>query len=51
MAEQIRMPSGMGGIVRYDSESKVKIKPAIIIVFIVLVVIFEILLKIFWKTA
>jgi len=49
MADEIRMPSGMGGIVRYEGDSKIKIKPTFIIMAIVLVVVFEILLKVFWK--
>jgi len=46
MAEQIRMPSGMGGLVRYfdDYKSKIEFKPEYIIAFVILVVIIEYLL-------
>lgn len=44
--DKIQMPSGMGGLVRYfdDAQSKIKFKPEHIVIFIVLVIIFEILL-------
>jgi len=47
MAEnQIRMPSGMGGLVRYfdDYKSKIEIRPEIILILIALVVVVEYLL-------
>lgn len=46
MAEQIRMPSGMGGLVRYfdDYKSKIEFKPEFIIAFVILVIIVEYLL-------
>ena len=46
MSEQIRMPSGMGGLVRYfdDYKSKIEFKPEYIIAFVILVVIIEYLL-------
>ena len=51
MADEVRMPSGMGGIVRYEGDSKLKIKPYWIVVGIVLAIIFEVMLRVFWKTA
>lgn len=46
MAEQIRMPAGYGGLVRYFDEykSKLQIKPAHVVLFIIIVVVFEIIL-------
>ncbi|MFH1209851.1 MAG: preprotein translocase subunit Sec61beta [archaeon] len=46
MADQIRMPSGMGGLVRYfdDYKSKIEIRPEIILILIALVVVIEYLL-------
>lgn len=49
MADEIRMPSGMGGIVRYEGDSKIKIKPYFIIVAIILVIAFEVLLRVVLK--
>jgi len=50
MAEQIRMPSGYGGLLRYDEEykSRLILKPFHVIIFIVLIVIFVAVLKIFF---
>ncbi len=47
-APQLRVPSSGGGLVRYFDEykSKIQIKPEFIILLIILVVIFEILLRI-----
>jgi len=44
---QIRMPSGMGGITRYFDEytSKIQIKPAYVIVLIAAVILFEIVVR------
>jgi len=50
MADQrISMPSGYGGLVRYYDEykSKLQIKPQHVIVFIVLVILFEVFMKFF----
>ena len=46
MAEQMRMPSGMGGLVRYfdDYKSKIEFRPEYVILFVVLVIIIEYLL-------
>jgi len=47
---KINLPGGMGGLMRYDEEysSKFMLKPAHVIAFIVLVVLFVISLKLFW---
>ena len=44
--EQIRLPSGSGGLVRYfdDYKSKLEFKPHYVIAFIVLVIVVEIVL-------
>ena len=47
MAEdKIQMPSGMGGLVRYfdDYQSKIEIKPVVVIIFILVVIIAELFL-------
>jgi preprotein translocase subunit Sec61beta len=46
MAEKMRMPSGMGGLVRYFDEykSKIEFSPTMIVVFIIIVIILEIVL-------
>jgi len=43
---KIRMPSGMGGLVRYFDEykSKIEFKPGLIILFVIIVIIIEIIL-------
>jgi len=48
MAEQISMPSGMGGLTRYFEEfqSKVQLKPVHVVVLIALFVAFEVIIKI-----
>ena len=42
----MRMPSGMGGLVRYfdDYKSNIEFKPVIVVVMIILVIIIEIIL-------
>jgi preprotein translocase subunit Sec61beta len=47
---KINMPSGMGGLVRFDEEfqSRFMISPAQAMGFVVVVLIFTIALKIFW---
>ncbi len=44
--EKIRMPSGMGGLVRYFDEykSKIEFKPGLIVLFVIIVIIIEIIL-------
>ncbi|MFH1308323.1 MAG: preprotein translocase subunit Sec61beta [archaeon] len=50
---RIHMPSGFGGLLRYDEEyeSKFKLKPEHVIVFIVLVLLFVIILNLFFPIA
>ena len=47
--ERINMPSSPGGLVRYYSEykSKIQLKPIHVVAMAVVVVFFELLLKIF----
>ncbi len=44
--EKIQMPSGMGGLMRYDQEykSKIMFKPGVVIVMIILIMLIEFLL-------
>jgi len=44
--DKIRMPSEMGGLVRYfdDYKSRIEFKPMIVVVFIVIVIAIEIIL-------
>jgi preprotein translocase subunit Sec61beta len=45
---QVRLPSGMGGLVRYNEDaSKVEIKPEYLVSVIAVVIIIEILLHVF----
>jgi len=51
MANQgISMPSGMGGLIRYNEEykSRFMLKPTYIIIFIILIIAFVVALKIFY---
>ena len=43
MAEQVKMPSGIGGLVRYfdDVKSKVTMSPEFVLILIVAVIIIE----------
>ncbi len=47
---RVNIPSGMGGLVRYfdDYKSKIEIKPEIVVGAIIIVIVAEILLKIFF---
>ena len=49
MSDQISMPSGMGGLTRYFDEfqSKLQIKPAYVVLMILLFIAFEIGLRSF----
>lgn len=49
--DRIRMPTGSGGLVRYYDEyhSKFQIKPIYVMLLILLTIIFEISLKIFFS--
>jgi len=46
MAEQIRMPSGMGGLVRYfdDFKTKVTLSPELVVGAIIAVIVFSYIL-------
>jgi|TARA_Y100000310_G_C20545742_1_gene745472 preprotein translocase subunit Sec61beta len=43
MAEQVRMPSGMGGLVRYfdDFKTKISINPEVIMGLVIAVIVLE----------
>jgi len=47
--DKINMPAGFGGLIRYSEEyeSKIKLKPTHVIIFVVIVIIFVAFLKIF----
>jgi len=49
-SESVNVPTGFGGLMRYNEEykSKFMFKPASIIVFLILIVIFVAILKIFF---
>jgi len=49
MAEELRVPASSGGLVRYFEEykSRFQMKPEIVIVLIILVIFFEIVLRLF----
>ncbi|HDI02983.1 MAG TPA: preprotein translocase subunit Sec61beta [Candidatus Pacearchaeota archaeon] len=51
MAEQIRVPASGGGLVRYFDvdESKIQIRPEIVILMIVAVILFSVILRIVVK--
>ena len=46
MAEQIRMPSGMGGLVRYfdDFKTKITLNPEFVVGIIIAVIVLEFIL-------
>ncbi|MEK6844347.1 MAG: preprotein translocase subunit Sec61beta [Nanoarchaeota archaeon] len=47
---KINMPGGFGGLMRYDDEysSKFSISPGQVIGFVVIVILFVLVLKLFW---
>jgi len=47
---QIQMPGAFGGLMRYDAEyhSKLAISPKAVIAFLVAVIAFVVVLKVFW---
>lgn len=47
--DKVRMPSGMGGLVRYFDEykSKIELKPQHVIILVVIVLIIEIILHLY----
>ncbi len=55
MAEDTRisMPGAFGGLMRYDEEypSKFMLSPVHVIIFMILIVVFVSLLKIFWPVS
>ncbi len=50
MADKINIPAGFGGLVRYSEEyeSKLKLKPEHVVIFIIAVIVFVSLLKLFF---
>ncbi|MEK6915019.1 MAG: preprotein translocase subunit Sec61beta [Nanoarchaeota archaeon] len=48
--QSLQMPGAFGGIMRYDSEyqSKVMLSPKAVVAFLVAVIAFVIVLKVFW---
>lgn len=50
MADNVNMPSGIGGLTRFnvESHSKFKLTPVHVILFIIGVIVFSSILKIFW---
>ena len=47
---QIQMPGAFGGLMRYDAEysSKFAVSPKAVIAFLVAVIAFVVVLKVFW---
>ncbi len=47
--DQVKLPSGMGGLVQYYDEykSKIEFKPGTVILFIILVILIEVLLHLY----
>ena len=47
--DKLNVPSGIGGLVHYSEEytSKIKLKPEHIVIFIILVILFVTILKLF----
>lgn len=50
MAEGINMPSGFGGLLRYNEEypSKFKLNPEHVVIFVILVIAFSLILRFFF---
>jgi preprotein translocase subunit Sec61beta len=48
--DKLYMPMGTGGLLRYSEEEKelIKIKPKHVVVIVTVIVVFEILMKIFF---
>jgi len=53
MAEQISMPAGFGGLMRYNEEyqSKYKLDPLHVFALIAITILFVIVLHLFWPIA
>ncbi len=47
---KVHMPAGFGGLMRYEEEyeSKIMIKPAHVVAFVILILAFRIALRIFY---
>lgn len=47
---QLQMPSSFGGLMRYNEEyrSSFKFTPSQVIIFLILIIIFVVVMKIFW---
>jgi len=50
MADKISMPTGFGGLMRYNEEypSKFKLKPAHVVAFVISIILFVLALKLFF---
>jgi len=50
MAEQISIPAGYGGLLRYNEEytSRFNLKPIHVILFTIMIIVFVIILNVFW---
>ena len=48
--QQLQMPSGFGGLMRYNEEYKspFKLSPSQVVIFLILIIIFVSVMKIFW---
>ncbi|MBU3913160.1 MAG: preprotein translocase subunit Sec61beta [Nanoarchaeota archaeon] len=46
----VNLPTGSGGLMRYNEEyeSKLKLKPTHVIIYIIIVILFTLALNIFW---
>ena len=53
MADRINVPSGAGGLLRYSEEyeSRFKLKPAHVVLFIIAVIAFVLILKLFFPVS
>ncbi|MEK6914401.1 MAG: preprotein translocase subunit Sec61beta [Nanoarchaeota archaeon] len=51
--QQLQMPSSFGGLMRYNEEYKstFKFSPTQVIIFIVIVIVFVAVMKIFWPVS
>jgi preprotein translocase subunit Sec61beta len=48
-SNQINMPSGFGGLMRFGEEynSKINLKPSHVVIFIILIIVFRVVLSVF----
>jgi len=51
--DNVNVPAGFGGLMRYNTEykSRFMFKPVIIIIFVILIIIFVAILKMFFPVA